>query len=340
MTKSKLGVSYFGVRNPEYVGLDMRRMVEAGCNVVLHTFSEEDLRFYPETMREIVALSKQYGLEVHLDPWGVGGVFGGEAFTQFALEHDEARQILSDGRKAPAACPNHPEFRKFMKFWVRTAVELGADAVFFDEPHFWDPRFLGFPSDVWACRCENCQDAFQRMVGKPLPKNFTPEIREFQELSLRSFLAELAQEAKSGGAKVALCLLPDWEEKNTVLERWARFAQLPSVDIFGTDPYWMWAERSFSDFEFFVRVTVELGERFGKEPQIWIQACKVKKGQEEWVRKSVERAWELGVRNIMAWSFLGTPYITWVRSDRPERVWEELVAAFQMIRMREGHALV
>jgi len=86
-------------------------------------------------------------------------------------------------------------------------------------------------------------------------------------------------------------------------------------------------------------VTVELAEHYGKEPQIWVQACKVKSGQEEWVRKSVERAWELGMRDIIGWSFLGTPYITWVRSDRPERVWEVLVAAFRAIRSKEGHFL-
>jgi len=339
MTQSKLGVSYFGVRNPDHVDVDLRRMVEAGCSVVLHTFSEEDLRFYPGTMKEIVTLSKRYGLEVYLDPWGVGGVFGGEAFTQFALENDEARQVLSNGRKAPAACPNHPKFHEFMKSWVRTAVDLGADTVFLDEPHFWSPSFLGLPHEAWACRCEHCQDAFQRVFGKPMPERFTSQVREFQELSLRSFLEELAREAKRSRAKVALCLLPDWEGKDTVSERWAHFAKLPPLDIFGTDPYWMCAGKNFSDFEFFVRVTVELAEGYGKEPQIWVQACKVKAGQEEWVRKSVERAWELGVRNIMAWSFLGTPYMTWVRSDRPCQVWEELVAAFRAIREKEVHIL-
>ena len=45
------------------------------------------------------------------------------------------------------------------------------------------------------------------------------------------------------------------------------------------------------------------------------------------------------MRNIMAWNFLGMPYITWVRSDRPRRVWEELVAAFCSIREREEHVL-
>jgi len=47
-------------------------VVEAGCNTVLHTFSENGLRFYQETMCEIVRSSKERGLEVYIDPQGVG----------------------------------------------------------------------------------------------------------------------------------------------------------------------------------------------------------------------------------------------------------------------------
>ena len=46
--RAKLGVSYFGVRNPDHVARDLRRMAAAGCNAVLHTFSEDDLRFYSD----------------------------------------------------------------------------------------------------------------------------------------------------------------------------------------------------------------------------------------------------------------------------------------------------
>jgi hypothetical protein len=153
-------------------------------------------------------------------------------------------------------------------------------------------------------------------------------------VSLHSFLGELAGAAKRGGARVALCLLPEWENKEHVFERWDRFARLGNVDIFGTDPYWMWAGRTFSDYEFFVRAVLELTGRHGKEAQIWIQACKVRAGEEEWVRRSIEKAWDLGIRNIMAWSFLGTPYMTWVRSDRPGAVWQELREAYLTIRER------
>jgi hypothetical protein len=331
---AKLGVSYFGVRNPEHVARDLKRMAVAGCNVVLHTFSENDLRFYLETMREIVSLSKEHGFEVHLDPWGVGGVFGGEAFTQFALEHDLARQVLSDGVRAPAACPNSPRFREFMREWVGEAVKIGADVIFFDEPHFWNPQLLGRSAGPWGCRCERCQEGYRARCGAPMPLKFTSEVREFQEQSLLSFLGELAKAVHRLGAKVALCLLPEWQDPEGVVRRWAEFAALEDIDIFGTDPYWMWAGQPFSRYEFFARAVRELADEYGKEPQIWIQACKVPEGREWEVRRAVETAWRLGIRNIMAWSFLGTPYMTRVRSDRPEVVWRELSAAYLAIRGR------
>ena len=333
--RAKLGVSYFGVRNPEHVARDLDRMTAAGCNVVLHTFSENDLRFYPGTMREIVSLSKERGFEVYLDPWGVGGVFGGEAFTQFALEHDSARQVLSDGTKAPAACPNQPEFRDFMRQWVEEAVRIGADVIFLDEPHFWDPWVLGDAGGPWGCRCERCQGGYRTRYGEPMPRELTPEVRGFQEESLVSFLGQLASVAHRSRAKVALCLLPDWQDPEGVVQRWEKFAALEDVDIFGTDPYWMWAGRPFSVYEFFTRAVAELAGKYGKEPQIWIQACKVPQGREAEVRRAVETAWRFGIRNIMAWSFLGTPYMTWVRSDRPELVWKELGAAYLAIRKGE-----
>jgi len=304
-------------------------MVAAGCNAVLHTFSEDDLRFYSEAMREIVSLSREQGFEVYLAPWGVGGVFGGEAFTQFALEHDAARQVLFHGAQAPAACPNQPEFRGFMGEWIKEAVRIGAGVIFLDEPHFWDPR-----DGPWGCRCERCQGEYSARYGESMPSEFTSKVREFQEESFVSLFRELARTAHRSGAKAALCLLPEWQDLDGAVQRWEKFATLEAIDIFGTDPYWMWAGRLFSESKFLTRAVVVLARKYGKEPQIWIQACKVPQGREVEVHRAVETAWHLGIRNIMAWSFLGTPYLTRVKSDRPEVVWAELEVAYPAIRGR------
>lgn len=322
----KLGVSYFGIRNPQHVERDLDQIVEAGCNTILHTFSENDFYYYRQTMHEIVKLSHKRKLEVYIDPWGVGGIFGGEAFTHFALRNDKSRQVLSDGRLAPAACPNNEAFREFMHEWIAAAVEIEADIIFWDEPHFYLPEWYGEDPGLWACRCERCQNLFHKKYGYPLPERINTDVRNFKEESLSDFIREMTEVAKSKGTKTALCLLPEWD--NPQKQKWDRYVSLKSLDIFGSDPYWMWAGKKFADFEFHVRKVKQLTQKYHKEPQIWIQAVKVRKGEEEKVRESVKVAYQNGIKNIMAWSYLGTAYMSWVRSERPQRVWEELKRAY------------
>jgi hypothetical protein len=98
----------------------------------------------------------------------------------------------------------------------------------------------------------------------------------------------------------------------------------------------MRAGKEFADYELQVHRVKELAEKFGKEPQIWIQAYKIKRGEEAEVRRAVEVAYKYGVKNIMAWSYLGTAYMSWGKSERPEKVWQELIKAFLKIRSASG----
>ena len=50
------GTSYFGVRNIRHVACDMQELKNAGFTHVLHTYSEEDLQYYRETMKEIIEI--------------------------------------------------------------------------------------------------------------------------------------------------------------------------------------------------------------------------------------------------------------------------------------------
>ena len=54
----KTGVSYFGSRIQRHVREDMRDIREHNCNFVVHTFSETDLEFYKDTMKEFNISSK------------------------------------------------------------------------------------------------------------------------------------------------------------------------------------------------------------------------------------------------------------------------------------------
>jgi hypothetical protein len=317
----KTGVSYYGNRIPRHVRTDMEDIARNHCTYVVHTFSENDLQYYHNTIGEIVKISHEAGLEVWLDPWGVGRVFGGEAYSHFASQHVEVRQILSDGVSAPGACFNQEAFRGFMRQWTQTAIEMGADVLFWDEPHFIR-RVPKSENDVWACRCRACQEKFQQLYGHPLPEQYTEEVHRFRHDSVEDFLVDLCQLTKASGCRNAVCFLPHQENDEKELALWNRLAGIESVDIIGTDPYW-WAKKM--DVAPFVAGYAEkiaaLAREHGKEGQMWIQNFMITPQTEDYVRTAVRAAYQSGIRNIAAWSYRGAGYMAWLRSEDPDRVW-------------------
>lgn len=330
----KLGASYFGVKAPEFVENDLNEMKDAGCDVVLHTFSERDQKYLLETTREIVELSKKKDLETYISPWGVAGVFGGEAFSQYIVHEDDTRQVLSDGELAPAACLNNDKFRSFMKEWIEDAVDIGGDVIFWDEPHFFLPSWYPewYDEDSWACRCHVCQDIFEEKYGYPMPEEENGDVEEFKKESIFDFLGEMMDKVKSEGAKNALCLLPEWEDIDEVEEKWNDFASIDSLDVFGSDPYWLFMDREFSEYEELAEKVKELADKHGKEAQIWIQAFKVDSENEKDLRKAIEVAYDKGIRNIMSWGYRGTAYISSIRSENPDNVWSIIKSSYKDLR--------
>jgi hypothetical protein len=333
----KLGSSYFGNRIVKHVAADMRDLRKRHFNYVVHTFSENDYQFFRGTMREIVRASHDAGLEAHIDPWGVAKIFGGEAFSQFAASNFHVLQVLSDGKPAPVACPNHPELRAFMKDWIDAAVETEADVLFWDEPHFYLSGWLGGRPNTWGCLCEVCKKKFAAQFGHAMPQELTPEVEQFREDSLRDFLAEMIIYTHSLGKRNALCVLPHDEKENP---DWAAFAALSGLNIFGTDPYWYGAKREVGEMVgYFSRKVMEVCRArnetlpAGKQvqAQIWIQGFKVPAGREEEIRTAIEVAVEAGVRDLAVWGFEACGHMSSIRSDNPERVWDIITDAFAQI---------
>ena len=137
MAGVEFAVSYFGVRDPRHVQTDLDEIAAAGFKSVTHTFSEHDLRYHAKDVAKIVAETKSRGLEAVLDPWGVAGLFGGEAYSELALVDLDSRQVDAQGRSVPASCPNAPATRALLHRWSKLALECGADCLFWDEPHFY-----------------------------------------------------------------------------------------------------------------------------------------------------------------------------------------------------------
>jgi hypothetical protein len=357
------GVSYFSGRTLRHVRDDLRDIVDHGCTYVVHCYTETDLAYYRDTMREIAEATHQAGLEVWFDPWGLARVFSGETLSRFPLEHSETWQLLSDGRRVGAACPNHPQTRKFLKAWVDACAAAGGDVLFWDEPHFYVGIAERDFSGAWGCHCVVCLGRFHERYRHPMPAEFTPEVRAFRESSLVDLLTELCRYGHEKGIRNALCLLPtdlsahgfpqpeerlrkalerrNEEPRPGAVEAIMHFgvgdmnsaASIPDLDIFGVDPYWY----IFGvDAEPFTRVYGEAAmaaaSSNGRELQLWLQAFRVPEGREDELRAGIGVAEELGATHIAAWSYEANASMSELRCARPDKVWALLGEEFRRVR--------
>ena len=323
----KLGVSYFGNRSPRHVAKDMEDIARNNCNFVVHTFSENDLKFYKKSMKQIVEISHQNGLEVYLDPWGIGNIFGGEAFSEFIIQNPDSWQVLSNKQKIPLACLNNEKFRKFIKDWVTTACAIGSDVIFWDEPHMFLEKQKNNKS-VFSCCCPTCQTRFKGRFARQMPDELTPEVNLFIGETITNFLKEVSHIAKKNKVKNAVCVYAKEEYELF----WDMIAGIKYIDIFGSDPYWRFAKAELRPFvTYFSQKVVQTAKKYKKEGQIWIQAMRIPSGCEAEIETAVDIAFNEGIRNIAAWSYHGGGLMDTLSSKNPQLVWQTLSAAYGKI---------
>src|SRR5690625_1478576 len=314
-----MGTSYFGNRMIQHGKKDLEELKAKGFTDILHTVSENDLKFYRGTMEDIIQLSKEMGFTVTVSPWSIGLVFGGEAFSEFHIHHPEACQVTQEGKKLPHACFNHPDFRRFMKEWVDAVSEMGADYILWDEPHWAGQGGWYFIEDKeWTCRCEACQTSFLKTFGYDMPAEWNPDIENFRKDVMIDFLDELSRYALGLKVKNIVCFFPD--RKNLVVPpEWEKAAGLEAVEIFATDPYWVGADFAAQEFvDFYVKAAVDIAEKTETKPQLYIQNFRIAAGKEGDVSKAVEAGWNYGIRDFYAWGFNSCAHMSFLRSDHPE----------------------
>jgi hypothetical protein len=317
----KLGVSYFGNKFVRHAREDFADMVKHNCNFVVLTFSENDAQYYAETFRKIVDAAHEAGLEVYIDPWGVGGVFGGEAGSGFLAEHPDGRQITAMGLALPAACINNPAFRRFLKGWLATALLLGADGIFWDEPHFYFERH-GWKVGCW---CQYCRRKYWQYTGEKMPGTLTQSVKRFRHYSWVALLSGLTRTAALQQHQNIVCFVSPGEKGRSGITNWKDIAVLKSVDMIGSSPYWFAAGMPLEIVVPGVVVPLAAAARSaGKETLVWLQGFGVPKGKEGQLKRGIRLARSLGADNFAVWSYRGNECMSALASARPEKVWETI----------------
>ncbi len=333
---AQFGVSYYGNRYLPHAKSDFKR-IAACSDYIVHTVSETDLAFYKAALSRLFSESRKAGLEVWADPWGLGGVFGGEALSRFLLDHRDAWQIMSDGKITPVACLNRREWRDYVKEWVLSVKDMGAQVIFWDEPHIsftLESEMAG----IYSCVCDICKAAFKRKYGTALPNRLNPATREFRRDTMKDFLKEMVDFSAAKNLKNALCLYaykgnPEFEHM------WKEAAALKNLDILGCDPYWRWHgqhRKPETHVRDFANYLLEHAKPAGKKSQIWIQAMRLPAGAEKEIPQAIEAALEEGVTHIAAWSYDGGALLEPVLSERPEEVWKAVEEAYTRFRSSHG----
>jgi hypothetical protein len=320
----RAGSSYFGVRIPRHVRRDMADLAARGYTGVLHTFSENDLAYYRDTMAEIVAASHAEGLFVQASPWGLGRTFGGEAESGWVAFHPEECQVLDDGRRVAAACLNSGAYRAFCKEWADWVLECGVDSVFWDEPAWVIPAHVGIDGPGrWTCRCDRCAERF----GGPVPAEPTSEVKRFREESVVDFLRELVAHVAARGGTSTICLLPATEGAQG-LAGWDEVAALPGLATLATDPYWKhWDESAAPFVGRFARLLRKTADRHGVGAQLWVPSFGLGGDDIPDLEAAIAAARQERVDDLWTWGYEACRHMTHLATPDSPLVWETVSKA-------------
>ena len=321
---SRVGCSYFGVRIPRHVRRDMADLTARGYSGVLHTFSENDLAYYRDTMAEIVTASHAEDLSVQASPWGVGRTFGGEAESRWVSFHPEECQVLDDGRRVAAACLNSGAYRDFCKQWADWVLDCGVDSVFWDEPAWVVPADVGVEeAERWTCRCDKCAARF----GHPIPAELTPEVERFRQESVVDFLRELVAHVAARGGGNTVCLLPAVEGMQGLAD-WDEVAALAGLTALATDPYWKhWDEAAEPFVRRFARLLRETADRHGVGAQLWVPSFGLDRDDIPDLEAAVAAARDEGIDDLWTWGYEACRHMTHLATPDSALVWEAASAA-------------
>jgi hypothetical protein len=316
-----IGASYVGSRVPRHVAADMATLAAQGFGAVLHPVSEHDLAWYRGTLPALFAASREAGLVVAASPLTLGNLFGGEGESRFVIDHPETWQVLDSGHAVPAACPNHPSTRAFLREWTDVVVAAGAQRVLWEEPRWAEPAQFG-RAGAWACRCDACEQRFRAWHGAALPAAPSGELAAFRTACEHELLAELVAHTAALGAAPAVCAPPGDPGA------WDVLAALPGLDALTATPYWKALDLPVAPtVAEAARRVVAIAAANGVRSQLWLQAFQLAPADVPDLVEAVAAARAAGVEELWAWGFEACAAMSAMACEQPGPAWDALCAA-------------
>lgn len=320
----RFGTAYHGNRMPHHARQDLMDIAVHGMDLVVHMFSHTDWDRHKMVMKDIVSMSQDFGLEVWVDNWGLGGPPGDK--SHFLSYYPDSHMYLSNGDMDPVrACVNSPDFRRFTREWIDTVHFIGARTIFWDEPQMPQKTVNG--KTYYGCTCPRCRKLFEEKYGRSMPEFADREAADFGTDSIVDYFREMTEYSASKGMTNVVCVMLGSYGMN--LDVVDRICSLPHMNNIGSDPYWVYDKLARPDlnvYEFVyngTRENLRVSEQFNKDHNIWIQTFDNPRGCEEDIVVAMEAAYDAGARTILTWGYYGSEsndyaaknaHVTWAKS--------------------------
>jgi hypothetical protein len=320
-----LGVSYIPAHISRHIASDMQDLNTIGCNEVLFALSENNLFVLEGAWKHGAVIAKEHGLRPLAVVWGYANTFGGGRISQIMLNDTEMWVKDRQGKTIPQACFNNPKIRAHFLEIVAMLAERGFEGIFVDEPT---------PQDCW---CDHCREKYSRIYGGDLESDFktfrqnnlnssNPQYSAFRRKDTTDYVQALCDGIKKDFPMLTTmaCLMPQDQAC------WEEIAALANLDDFGTDPYWL-LEASHLTLEESLRLSRECRAtalRGHKRSHIWLNAWKIKRGDEKYVYSGGLELAKTGHDSFFTWSYLGGQG-TNEESDDPAEVWRNVSRLYQ-----------
>jgi hypothetical protein len=154
----------------------------------------------------------------------------------------------------------------------------------------------------------------------------TEEYRSFQEDTVSRYVREVCRKVKQvdQDQTTMVCVGP---RHHSVFEA---VASIPELDVFGTDPYWLWPPMGLTKetARDVARQVRRICETRHASSQIWLNCFRIPAGLEEDVYIGGRLLAEVGCDSLYTWGFRGE-LGTNEECDNPEEAWHSVARLYR-----------